>query len=606
MPQPQPPLNPIEYHLQAGIAAQEQGHHQEAVQHLQLARLEQPRSLEILTALGRSLLALGKMDTGLSTLVDALEIKRSYVPALVLLAQGLAEQGETEEAISMFLRVLDQDSHHMVALLGVGRLFFDNGRWTEALVYFQEALNQIPDHVEARTYWAMIEQRMGHWDVAHAMLSDLIQENPGDHRRHNHLGTALLDQGLWDLAVERFQAALAIQPDYPQAINNLGVVYQKMGNRQSALQQFHRALERKPDYWDAANNLGLSYQYMGKLEEALQAFRLCQRLQPDFADAHFNEGVIWLTLGDWARGWRGYEWRLGMRKYKNHTHLQPAWDITSLPGSTVLVYCEQGFGDAIQFIRFTQTLKEKGAGVVVAVPRETYRLLATVKGVDHWVVDEGPLPPCDYHMLLLSLPLLLGITPETIPAAVPYLSTDKEQATYFRRRLAPWNKSFKVGIAWRGNPHHANDRHRSMTPTPLSRLLDIPGLCLINLQKEATTDELLVFSQDRMVDLTHELTDFASTAALMEPLDLVITVDTSIAHLAGALAKPVWLLLPQVAEWRWLLERQDSPWYPTMRLFRQSTLDDWQGLMDTVMAQLAPMVIHPNPSDTHPLPMETS
>ncbi|MBF0435851.1 MAG: tetratricopeptide repeat protein [Magnetococcales bacterium] len=596
-------------HLQAGLSAQEQGCHQEAVQHLLLARAKQPQSLEIVTALGRSQLALGEVETGLSTLVDALEMQRTYVPALVLLAQGLAEQGQSEEAISIFLRVLDQDSHHPTALLGVGRLFFEHGRWADATVYFQDVLNQMPDHVEARTYQAMIEQRLGHWDIAQALFTDLMQKNPGSARGHNNFGTALLEQSLWDLAVEQFQAALAIQPDYPQAINNLGVTYQKMGNARTALTQFHRALEVKPDYWDAANNLGLSYQNMGQLEEALQAFRLCQRLKPDFADAYFNEGVIWLTRGDWVQGWRGYEWRLKMRKYCNHTHLQQAREISPLPGRSVLVYCEQGFGDAIQFIRFTRALHEKGVRVVVACPRETYPLLATVQGVDHWVVDAEPLPFCDYHVLLLSLPLLLGITTsEKIPATVPYLSADKKQVTYFRRSLAPWTKTFKVGIAWRGNPQHANDRHRSMKPEPLLRLLDIPGLCLINLQKDTTTDERALFSraERRIVDLTDQLTDFSATAALMDSLDLIITVDTSIAHLAGALAKPVWVLLPAVAEWRWLLERQDSPWYPSMRLFRQATLDDWQGLMDSVMAQLAPMVADPNHHDNHPVPMETS
>ncbi|MBF0418988.1 MAG: tetratricopeptide repeat protein [Magnetococcales bacterium] len=580
-------------HLQAGLSAQEQGCHQEAVQHLLLARAKQPRSLEIITALGRSQLALGEVETGLSTLVDALEMQRTYVPALVLLAQGLAEQGQSEEAISIFLRVLDQDSHHLTALLGVGRLFFEHGRWADAAVYFQDVLNLMPDHVEARTYQAMIEQRLGHWDVAQALFSELMQKNPDSARGHNNFGTALLEQSLWDLAVEQFQAALAIQPDYPQAINNLGVAYQKLGNTRAALQQFQQALVCKPDYWDAANNLGLSYQDRGQLEEALQAFRLCQRLKPDFADAYFNEGVIWLTRGDWVQGWRGYEWRLKMRKYCKHTHLQQAWEISPLPGRSVLVYCEQGFGDAIQFIRFTRALHDKGVRVVVACPQETYPLLATVQGVDQWIVDAAPIPTCDYYMLMLSLPLLLGITtPDAIPTTVPYLRADHDQVAYFRQRLEPWQNTFKVGIAWRGNPQHANDRHRSMTSTPMSRLLAIPGLCLVNLQKGARPDELAIFSPEkkRMVDVTDELTDFSVTAALMDTLDLVITVDTSIAHLAGALAKPVWVLLPAVAEWRWLLDRLDSPWYPSMRLYRQSTLDDWNGLMDGVLEELAPMV----------------
>ncbi|MBF8272865.1 MAG: hypothetical protein HW380_1970 [Magnetococcales bacterium] len=313
-------------------------------------------------------------------------------------------------------------------------------------------------------------------------------------------------------------------------------------------------------------------------------------MRPDFADAHFNEGVVWLTRGDFDRGWRGYEWRMGMAKYRDHHALHPISAVTGIAGRSFLVFCEQGFGDDIQFIRYVGWLREAGARVVVACPGELARLFVTVAGVDHWVVDNDIPPACDYQVLLLSLPLLFGARMGEFPASVPYLSANPERMDVFRQRLEGGEGVFKVGLVWRGNPKHFHDRHRSMSPALFSRLKQLEGVYLIGLQKGATHEELAVFAGDRFLDLGGELHDFADTAAVVAQLDLVIAVDTSVAHLAGALGRPVWVLLPAVADWRWLLGREDSPWYPTMRLWRQSSLGDWSTVMDKVVEQLQSVI----------------
>ncbi|MBF0133365.1 MAG: tetratricopeptide repeat protein [Magnetococcales bacterium] len=559
-----------------------------SVHHYSQALQHNPRSPEALVGLGRGLLKLGKMDEGLAVLSTAIAIQPGHIDALLLLGHGLLDQGRGEDALQFFLRVLDLESDHVIALQGMGQTFLRLGQLQQAKTYLSQALQLAPNHPEILILLGEVLHRLGMWDQAQELLRQAAKNHPDPCAAHNTLGCVLLEQGHFAAAEEQLQHALAIHPQDCGIINNLGVAWMRQGHVSAALDQFRHALNLKPDYHEAANNMGLAYQELGLLDDALNAFRQAQHLKPDFADPYFNEGVIELTKGNFAQGWRGFAWRLRMEKYRNHRHLHTATDLTTLAGRTVLVVCELGFGDTIQFIRYARLLQRHAAQVIVVCPEPLVRLLTHAPGVTQCLCDSSPPPPCDTHVFLLSLPHLFGHSIPDFPATIPYLTAHPQRINFFRQSLKQ-HPGYRIGIVWRGNPQHLQDRHRSMTAMQFSQLLNVAGITLVNLQKEASQEEITLLSakgKNRWVDFRSELHDFADTAAAIMALDLVITVDTAVAHLAGALGQPVWVLLPAVADWRWLLERPDSPWYPTMRLFRQTSLGDWPTVLTHVLEQL--------------------
>lgn len=597
----------LRLHCNLGQTCQRLEQWEESVRHYSQALQLNPRFLEALIGLGRGLLKLGQVDEGLAMLSTALEIQPSHIDTLMLLGHGLMNHGHGEDSLQFFLRVLDLESDHVAALHGMGQAFFRLGRLKDAKKYFSEVIQRCPNHLEALTLLGGVLHKLGAGDQAHELFIQALQHHPGQFGTHNTFGCVLLEQGDLNAAKEQFQHALAINPEAYTAINNLGVVWMRLGHISTALDQFRQSLHIKPDYFEAANNMGMAYQELGLLDEALDSFRQSQRLKPDFADAHFNEGLIGLTQGDFNQGWRGFEWRLRMEKYQNYRHLQTVTDLTTVAGQTVLVICELGFGDTIQFIRYARLLQEKSAQVVVICPAALVRLLTHTPGVTQCISDSAPPPPCNTHVFLLSLPHLFGSHLLNLPATVPYLTAHPQRVDFFRQALKQ-RPGFKIGIVWRGNPQHLQNRHRSMTATQFCQLLSIKGVTLVNLQKEASPEEIAVFAatgEDRFLDVRSELHDFADTAAAIIELDLVIAVDTAVAHLAGALGKPVWVLLPAVADWRWLLEREDTPWYPTMRLFRQSSLGDWPTVITRVLEQLHTLLTDHPPSSSKPTLSQT-
>ncbi len=319
---------------------------------------------------------------------------------------------------------------------------------------------------------------------------------------------------------------------------------------------------------EAHNNFGLLAQRLGRLDEALARYARAQALKPDYADAHWNEALARLLLGDFETGWNKYEWRWRRKETPPRALAAPLWDGGDLAGRTILLHAEQGQGDAIQFIRFAPLVKARGGTVVFECPKGFLRLFDGVAGVDRLVLAGAPLPPFDCHAPLLSLPGLLDTTLETIPADVPYLKADPGRVAAWRARFAGISKP-KVGLVWRGNPAHANDANRSIPAQTMAALARAADVHWVGLQLDPRPEELAAFSPAVIDNLGPELGDWAETAALVEALDLVVTVDTAAAHLAGALGRLVWLLLPFAPDWRWLRHRADSPWYPTMRLLRQ-------------------------------------
>ena len=337
---------------------------------------------------------------------------------------------------------------------------------------------------------------------------------------------------------------------------------------------------------ESQNNLGLALQSLGKLDEAAACYRRALELRPDDAGVQWHQALLSLLTGDFQRGWAGYAqgWKAKKRQWRDFS--QPLWDGRPLEGKTILLHAEQGLGDTIQFIRYAARVKQAGANVIVECQQPLLRLLAGCRSVDGLIGRGDDLPAFDTHAPLLSLPGIFHTSLETIPAGAAYLFAEPGLVEHWRGELSAMAGS-RIGIVWRGNPKHANDRDRRLPLSCFEPLARLPGVRLFSLQKEAGAEELREpRNQFPITELGSRLDDFADTAAVLKNLDLLITCDTAVAHLAGALGVPVWVAIPLVPDWRWLLDRSDSPWYPTMRLFRQQAPDDWTGVFERIRAAL--------------------
>jgi hypothetical protein len=405
--------------------------------------------------------------------------------------------------------------------------------------------------------------------------------------------------------VDRYLAALRVQPDLAEAHNNLGITLRHFGRFDEAVASCRAALARRPQSPEAHNNLAMALRDLGRLAEAEACCRQALALRPDYAGAHANLSAIMLLAGRLREGWAEYEWRWKVGKeLVPRPFAQPRWTGGALGDRVLLVHAEQGFGDTLQFCRYVPLIAS-GARVVLEVQQPLLRLLSGLGGVEKVVAHGEPLPPFDLHCPMLSLPHAFATTLDDVPSRVPYLSADPAQAAIWRQRLAHL-PGLRVGVAWTGNPRpfhpaaNAIDRRRSIPFERFMRLLDLPGINFVSLQKGEPADRAARLPPGiALHDWMHELDDFADTAALVEALDLVVTVDTSIVHLAGALAKPVWLLNRFDTCWRWLLDRTDSAWYPTIRQFRQPRPGDWDTVLAAVRAALAQRASQANrlPSD---------
>jgi hypothetical protein len=355
-----------------------------------------------------------------------------------------------------------------------------------------------------------------------------------------------------------------------------------------AVASIRRALELKPDLAEAHNALGLAWQDQGRIADALACYQRAIDLKPQFAEAHLNRALLWLLKGDFEQGLAEYEWRwrTRLKPLVRCPYQRPYWDGGPLEGKTLLIHAEQGLGDTIQFIRYAALPRERGARVMLGCPKPLLRILRSYRFLDRLVEEITPALDFDVYCPLMSLPGVLKTTLASVPADVPYLFAAPELVQKWRERLGSL-EGFKIGIAWRGSPSHANDRARSIPLSCFKPLAALPGVRLVSLQKGPGAEQLQDPADSFPVtEAGSRLDDFMDTAALLRNLDLLITCDTAVAHLAGALGVAVWVALPLVPDWRWLLDRSDSPWYPTMRLFRQQAPDDWTGVFERIRAAL--------------------
>jgi len=582
--------NDVEPHNNLGVALRYQGKLDEAVACYRRALELNPNDPEVHNNLGVALQDQGKLDEAVASYPRALELKPDYVEAHYNLGFALLRQGRATEAVGCCLRAVQLKPNDAKMNYNLGVALQDQGKLDEAVVCYRRALELKPDFAEAHNNQGNVFWQQGKPDEAVACYRRALELKPDYAEAHNNLGAALWEQGKLDEAEACYRLALALKPDYAEAHYNLGTAFNGQGKLDEAEACYRRALELKPDYAEAHNNLGAALWEQGKRDEAEACYRRALEPKPDFAESHWNRSLIWLLGGDFAHGWSEYEWRWQRKESPPRIFQQPVWDGGHLEGKTILLHAEQGLGDTIQFIRYASTVKQLGGTVCVECQKPLLRLLEGCPGIDQLIGQGNDLPTFDAHVPLLSVPGILKTSLETIPATIPYLLPQPALLEQWRKRLIELN-GFKIGITWQGNPMRRGDRFRSIPLRYFAPLAQISGVRLISLQKGAGTEQLAeVRTLFPITDLAGELDQqsgpFMDTAAVMKGLDLVICSDTAAAHLAGALGVPVWVALSFAPDWRWLLDRADSPWYPTMRLFRQPSLGDWAGVFEEMHSAL--------------------
>ena len=411
--------------------------------------------------------------------------------------------------------------------------------------------------------------------------------NPKYATAHNNLGNILKEKSLLDEAQKHYQQAISINSKYEYPYNNLGNVLREKGLLDEAQKHYQQAISINGKYEEPHNNLGNILREKGFLEQAQNSYHQAIAINPSYVDAHFNLSLLLLTIGEWERGWKEYEWRCKFKNIVLPQSSQAKWDGGDIRGKTIVLITEQGLGDSIQFIRYAPILAQKGAIVKVICDRSLVSLFQGIEGIKEVMPNNSKeiMTKHDTYLPLMSLPYLLGTRLDNIPASIPYIFTKKQPAIKID---IPVDTSLKIGIVWASRKDTQFYKQKTCPLELFVALLSIPSITLYSLQVGTDAGDIEKYlKNDRLFDLSPILKDFTDTVAVIEQLDLVITVDTSVAHLAGAMGKPVWTLLPFTADWRWLLERRDSPWYPTMRLFRQRKRDDWVSVFGQVQNQLS-------------------
>ncbi len=540
---------------------------------------------------------LQRHDEALASLERALALQPNYPDALTNRGITMHALGRFDEALASYDRALALQPGSLAALCNRGNTLRTLRRYEEALASYERAIALMPNLAEAHANRAILLAQLKRYDELLAAFERQLTLLPDYAEGYNNRGVILAEMKRHAEALANYERALSLSPDYTDAIYNRGNSLHELGRYGEALACYDRVLLSRPDDGNALNNRGKVLKELNRYDEALACSARALAALPDNIVAHCNEASMRLLIGDLPRGFAEYEWRwkkADMAPAKREFP-QPLWlgakdpGAADIAGKTILLHAEQGFGDAIQFCRYAPLLAARGARVILEMRPAVVSLMKSLAGPAAVIAKGDPLPEFDLHCPLLSLPLAMGTRLETIPSQVPYLSVRPDLSAEWRARLGAKTRP-RIGLCWSGNATHERDRDRSMRLADYVPLLDLDAT-FVSLHQEVRPDDAAVLSA--RPDILHfgdALKDFTDTAALIGALDLVISVDTSVAHLAGALGKPFWVALTYVPEWRWLLAREDSPWYPTARLFRQDEGRAWGGVIARIRAALSDFI----------------
>lgn len=584
-----------------GAVAQRTGRLESAIARYQQVISIAPDHFEAYGNLGVVLQDRGDEQKALFYFEQALRLKPDHAPTYYNLGNLLLRQKDLEGAIAHYQQALVLNPNHAKAHNNLGNAFREQKRLDEAIVHYQQAIELEPNNPQTYSNLGNVLQEQGKVEAAIAQYQQSLILQPEQAEVYFNLGNAMTAVGQFEAAATYYQSTLNLGLNTAEVHNNLGLVLQEQKQLAEAVDHFQQAIALKPDDPEFLNNLGCALYEQHDLAGAIVHQQQAIALKPDFAEAHLNLSFALLADGNFEQGFTEYEWRLRVPEFQLPDLPGDRWNGSDLQDKTLLLYAEQGFGDAMQLIRYIPLLAQQAAGLFVVSPPELIRLFSQISGITRLMTQDEPLPNADFHLPLMSLPLILQTTLETIPNHFPYLralSASSPPASPSPATLLPPDTRYptpdtlNIGITWATTPLNTPRqlkayRNKTASLPLLMALQSISGVTLHSLQVGPHATDIAQYGfESFVVDRSPELHDFADTAAVIAELDLVITVDTAVAHLAGAMGKPVWVLLPFACDWRWMLHRQDSPWYPTMRLFRQESPGDWAGVMAAVVEAL--------------------
>lgn len=603
------PRNPPA-HYNLANALRDLDHRQEAIEHYHRAIELRPKYVKALLNLGIMQLQMGDVDGAIDSFERAVNAEPGVGRSHYRLGTAHAAAGDAEKAAECFRQAITLESGQAEWQLAYAQSSQQQGELDKAIAGYRQAVDLDPENLGATVALAGLLHAVGHYGEAVEVYRRSAAIDPDSLEILNSLGVSLLELKDYDAAAECFRQVLQQKSGDLTALNNWGALHMACSQFQQAADKFRETVEAEPRHATAQANLATAYQELGRYEEAHTAYDAALKINATLADARWNRALLLLREGSWQEGWSEYKWRWRRPAFVRYQYRcppganasdalgsrnvldVPLWEGEPLEGKSILLFAEQGLGDVIQFVRFAPLLKQRGAGCVVLECQKTLvPLLSSAEGVDQIVARGDALPPLDVQLPLMSAPFRLAVSVDDVPWTGPYLSADAQLAERWRDVLAEI-PGLRIGISWQGNPKYPHDRVRSIPLACYAPLADRPSTQLISLQHGLGTEQIEQVADRFSVRVLGDEIDrhagpFMDTAAILTGLDLVVTSDTSVAHLAGALGVPVWLALPVSCDWRWMFQREDCPWYPTMRLFRQRERDDWDDVFARIATDLA-------------------
>lgn len=538
---------------------------------------------------------IGKQDKALELYEKALSCQSNNTHAQAKLGSIYYEKNNIKRAIVCYTNSLDEQDNNAHIHYNLALCYMKLSSWKEAKEQLQQTVSLDPHHAQAYLHLGSASEKLQQFDDAVAAYKKMIALNDQSYEAYHHLGNALRHLERLEEAVEPYRKAIELQPKNIHLMMDLANALNMINRNEESLEYYQKIIEINPNAISALYNFGFTLKKMDRMERALEVYEQVLAKKPDHAPAHFSLSSIYLTLGNFEKGWEEYEWRWKVYNEDPKKFNRPLWKGESLDNKTLLVYAEQGLGDTIHFIRYLKVLKERypSAHLIFETQAPLAQLLKNQPYIDRLFSRKEEIPGCHYHISLMSVPYILKTNLETIPANTPYITPHQHRVDYWKEKLAA-DSNFKIGICWQGNARYSTQALRravaakSLSLEQFKPLAAIAGVSLYSLQRVDGTDQiencsfknsLIVF--DEQFDKAHG--GFCDTAAVMKHLDLIISVDTGVCHLSGAMDIPTWIPLPLPADWRWLRGRTDSPWYPSVRLFKQKTSGDWQPVMDAIV-----------------------
>ena len=497
--------------------------------------------------------------------------------------------GRLNQAEQIYRQVLAAEPRNPWALQLLGMIAHQVGNSKVAIELINRAIAIDPTPPDFHNNLGEIYRTTGKLQEAEKCLLMCLKLNPDFAAARNNLGELYRERGELERASEQYRKAIELDPNGAAPYNNLGIAKHDLGDPVTAIGLYKQAIGLNANYVDAVNNLATSYLDLRRIDEAMTTFRQAIKMDPNNSDAHSNIAYALLLNGQFAEGWEEYEWRWKCAKFPSPKRgfRQPLWNGEDIAGKRILVHAEQGLGDAIQFLRYLPMVAQRGATVILEVKPEMTRLAQQFAGIAQIVTYGEPLPEFDWQVPMLSLPRAFKTRVDSIPADVPYLHADGQLVEEWRTRLGPQSGKPRVGLAWAGNPTQGIDRFRSLKLGQLAPFARATNVAFHSVQKGYATEQLKSPPPGlQIIDHSEELTDLSQTAALMMNLDLIVSTCTSPPHLAGALGRPVWIMVPSNGDWRWMVHGDTTPWYPTMRLFRQESYANWDSTIERVAGEL--------------------